>query len=121
MKYAYRKIVALTLAGTMIFSLLTACSNNTVQQDTAQQSQQTEQIQQTDSDVLMIIEQGMFSSGGKVITAEGTLTQKIIGKKQEQVKQHTLTMQMYYIKFRKMKQVYLWYFCTAMVSLVWDG
>ena len=49
------------------------------------------------------------------------MTQKIIGKKQEQVKQHTLTMQMYYIKFRKMKQVYLWYFCTAMVSLVWDG
>lgn len=70
MKYAYRKIVALTIAGIMT---LTACSN-TSQQNTAQQPEQTplEQSQQTDENVLMIAEQGMFSSGGKVITAEGT-------------------------------------------------
>lgn len=64
MKYAYRKIAALTIAGIMT---LTAC-NNTLQQNT---SQQPEQAQQTNN-VLMIAEQGMFSSGGKVITAEGT-------------------------------------------------
>lgn len=68
MKYVYRKIVALTLVGMMT---LTACSN-TSQQNTAQQPEQIQQTQQTDENVLMIAEQGMFSSGGKVITAEGT-------------------------------------------------
>lgn len=70
MKYRYR-MIAFTVAGAMTLSALTACSSNSTPEP-EQQNQAIVESTENNSDVLMIAEQGMFSSGGKVITSEGT-------------------------------------------------
>ena len=70
------KWLALALAGALSLSLLAGCAgNNTPDASSSSSSSQETQepaAAQTDSDSLVIAEQGIFSAGGTVIESDGT-------------------------------------------------
>ena len=67
-----RKWTALALAGALTLSLLTGCAGNDAPNTPALSPAPEETAAQTDSDALMIAEQGIFSAGGTVISSDGT-------------------------------------------------
>lgn len=67
-----KKIAALALTGAMLLSLA-ACSRHAAGNPAPGESQATEtQVAETNSDALVIAEQGIFSAGGTVINSDGT-------------------------------------------------
>lgn len=71
-----RKWLALALAGALSLSLLAGCAGNNTpdassSSSTSQETQEPASAQ-TDSDSLVIAEQGIFSAGGTVIESDGT-------------------------------------------------
>ena len=67
-----RKWTALALAGALTLSLLAGCAGNDAPSAPAVSPAPEETAAQTDSDALMIAEQGIFSAGGTVISSDGT-------------------------------------------------
>ena len=71
-----RKWLALALAGALSLSLLAGCAGNNTPDasSSSSTSQETQEpaAAQTDSDSLVIAEQGIFSAGGTVIESDGT-------------------------------------------------
>ena len=71
-----RKWLALALAGALSLSLLAGCAGNNTPDasSSSSTSQETQEpaAAQTDSDSLVIAEQGIFSAGGTVISSDGT-------------------------------------------------
>ena len=74
MKHTH-KWLALALAGVLTLSLLAGCTGNdtpsaSASSSTPEKTQET--VTQTNSDALVIAEQGIFSAGGTVISSDGT-------------------------------------------------
>ena len=70
-----RRWLSLALAGALSLSLLAGCASNhtpdaSASSSTSQETQET--VTQTDSDALVIAQQGIFSAGGTVIESDGT-------------------------------------------------
>ena len=68
-----RKWLALALAGALSLSLLAGCAGETSPDASAGGTAETQEATfSTDSDALVIAEQGIFSAGGTVIESDGT-------------------------------------------------
>ena len=106
-----RQIAARFLCGAMSLFLLAGCGS-TVQNSNAAD---------TDSGVLSIAEQGIFSAGGITVTSNGTFDPKINGRRPELVRPPMWITPMCCIRSPQRKLGFPWCSSTATVSPAWAG